>query len=244
MLAFAYGRDATLAFASDRSGETAIWLRPPGEKALPLARFGTADVGGLAWSPEGERLAFIWAKGRSRALRVVNRDGANLAIVPLTATTTGWPAWAADGRSILCPISDQRGWRIWRIGLSREEAPVPVSGYGWASVATRELEIYAAKRDRPGIWRLGDPPRLIAASFQPGADNDWTIFKDQVVFSDARRNEVLSALLSGGPTRVAAHTPATSDLADIGVDPASGAIAYRTAADQDSGIELFHLERK
>jgi Tol biopolymer transport system component len=56
------------------------------------------DVDGLAWSPDGTRLAFgLYTKDKASQVYVVNADGSDLRQIAVDAA---WPSWSPDGSRI------------------------------------------------------------------------------------------------------------------------------------------------
>lgn len=242
--ALAYAKDATLALASDRSGHNAIWLKAPNQRTRLLASFGDATLGGLTWSPSDKFLAFVWRNGRNRVIRVLDRSGAPRAAVALPGLDAAWPAWTRDGESLLCPVRDRAGWRIWRVPLGSGERPTPVSDPGWSSVATNGSAIYAARSDQPGIWRLdGGPKRITAAYRSAGWFEGWTIAKNSIIFADLSEKRLWSVPLSGGPARPFAQAASLPVLTDLAVDPVSDGVAYVRHVEENPAVELFYLRR-
>ncbi|HUF38297.1 MAG TPA: protein kinase [Anaerolineales bacterium] len=101
------GGAARIAFASDRSGSTQIWLMD-GDGSNPVQ---LTDIDGGAcqpdWSPDGTRLIFIspcsveQEEYPGAALYIVNLDGTGL--TPVIGSRNGDydPDWSADGSQIL-----------------------------------------------------------------------------------------------------------------------------------------------
>jgi Tol biopolymer transport system component/DNA-binding winged helix-turn-helix (wHTH) protein len=243
----AYSPDGTLALASDRSGDPAIWVMRPGSRARLFLNLKGGYSLDLSWSPDGASLAFVAAGGGTIAVRVVGPAGEARARIPVPGVEAGRPAWSADARSLVFPVRDGGGWRLWRADLARPARPWPITGYGWVTVRAAGDTLYAVRSDRPGIWRLGPPSRLIAAGFSGRSREAWTIYKNEVVFADAGdagRRRLLSAPLSGGPARLFAAIPGATYDPDFAIDPQSGKPTYITVINADFDIELFHLARR
>ncbi|MGI8839688.1 MAG: winged helix-turn-helix domain-containing protein [Caulobacteraceae bacterium] len=243
----AYSSDGTLAMGSDRSGDSAIWLMRPGSPARMLLNFAGGYPLDLSWSPDGSALAFVAVRGQAIAVRVVGSAGEARASIPVRGVEAGRPAWSADGRSLVFPVRDGGGWRLWRADLAGPARPRPITGYGWDAVRVAGDTLYAVRSDRPGIWRLGPPPRLIAAGFSGRAREAWTIYKNEIVFAEDGKNgrrRLLSLSLSGGPARAFAAIPDATSEPDFAIDPRSGTPTYIAVISDESDIELFHLARR
>jgi Tol biopolymer transport system component/DNA-binding winged helix-turn-helix (wHTH) protein len=242
-----FAADGTLALGSDRSGDMAIWLAEPGGALRSFLSWGDGYLLGLSWSPNGAALAFVRLAGGRIALHVVSRAGRDLATIPVSAADIGDPTWSADGRSLLFPARDAKGWRLWRADLSRPDKPYPIGNPGWISVRTCGDTLFGVKADQPGIWRLGPKPVLIVAGFSARSPDTWAIFKNQIVFFDGNYpnpKRLLSAPISGGLARPFAKTPRALHDTSFAIDPRSARPIYIGVVDSDTDIELFHLARR
>ena len=247
----AYSPDGALAVVSDRSGAAGVWLSRSGAPARLLMDLGAGSGHGLSWSPDGASLAFSAAHGGTVSVRVVGQAGEERANIPVFGVGAGRPAWGANGRSLVFPVRDGGGWRLWRADLARPARPWPITGYGWAAVRAAGDTLYAVRSDRPGVWRLGPPARLIAAGFSGRSREAWTIYKNEIVFSEDGaaaqgpwRRRLLSVPLSGGPARPFAAVPGATYETDFAIDPRSGTPTYIAVIIADTDIELFHLARR
>ena len=74
----AFSPDGTLAFVSNRTGESGLWTRKPGREAVELVNAGLKDIERPVWSPDGSRIAFfeVW-KGDVTA-HVITAQGENV----------------------------------------------------------------------------------------------------------------------------------------------------------------------
>ncbi|MEO8927253.1 MAG: hypothetical protein ABI306_08825, partial [Caulobacteraceae bacterium] len=242
-----FAPDGTLALASDRSGDNAIWLAGRGGAPRSFLNWGAGYVFGLSWSPDGDALAFVRTVNSTITVNVVGRGGRDLATIPVSAVEVGRPAWRADGRSLVFPARDGGGWRLWRADLSRPGKPYPITSLGWIAVRTRGDILFGVKANQPGIWRLGPKPALIVAGFSARSPDEWTIFKDQVVFADGNfpnPKRLISAPISGGRQRTFADTPRAMGDMGFAIDPRSGKPIYIGKVEFDTNIELFHLARR
>jgi Tol biopolymer transport system component len=88
-------RDGTrVAFVSDRTGYSAIWTTTLGGRRLRrLTGRRSSGIGGLAFSPDGRRIAF----GSRSGVYVVRASGGRARRI---AAGGSFPSWSADGRRL------------------------------------------------------------------------------------------------------------------------------------------------
>ncbi len=96
----ALGPGGTVAFTSYRRGRPDLFLQQPGGEAQPLENSGQMATG-IAFSPDGKRIAYALAQGESTQLYVANADGSQ----PKRVTDTPYginssPTWSPDGKRI------------------------------------------------------------------------------------------------------------------------------------------------
>ena len=241
----AYRADGTLADASVRSGQGAIWLTPPGQPARMLLSYKVEIPFGVTWSPDGANLAFL-TLGPEVDERVVSTEGRELARIRSPGMQTGEPAWTGDGRALLFPVRDRGGWRIWRADLAHPSTPYPITAYGWAVVRTSGDIVLVAKPGLPGIWRFGPTPRELTDKFSGRLPTAFTIYKGDVIFAndtDPKLPDLVAVPLAGGQARPFASIPSNMNMA-FAIDPRTGTPVYMAPFNVDRDIELYHLARR
>lgn len=90
----------TVAFTSFRKGKPDIYTAQPGEAPRPIVQTGRMATG-VAYSPDGRRIAYSLADGESAQIWVANADGSS----PKQLTQTPFfinssPTWSPDGKRI------------------------------------------------------------------------------------------------------------------------------------------------
>ena len=97
-----------IAFVRDRAGTLDVYVtNADGTGTRWLARgvrmSGAFDIGPLpdpAWSPDGQRIAFISNRAGTNDLYLMNADGSNQRRLTRNAASESGPAWSPDGRMI------------------------------------------------------------------------------------------------------------------------------------------------
>jgi TolB protein len=96
----ALGPNGAVAFTSYRRGKPDLFIQAPGGEAKPLENSGQMATG-IAFSPDGKRIAYALAEGEGTQLYVANADGSS----PKRITETPYginssPSWSPDGKRI------------------------------------------------------------------------------------------------------------------------------------------------
>lgn len=92
-------------------------LTPDGNTFRDLATFSSGSIVGLAWSPDGEQLAFAQRTESSASVYVIDSDGRNLRQVYTSATDVQF-VFSPDGNYLLVQTIDGTGEHLYSIHLT------------------------------------------------------------------------------------------------------------------------------
>jgi Tol biopolymer transport system component len=101
------GRRTGIAFVSDRDGSGNWKLYVMGSDGTNQRRLTNTpeDEAALAWSPDGEKIAYATDVGADPSIWVIDADGSDR-----TRLTDGnWPSWFPDGERSLTPPTTASG---------------------------------------------------------------------------------------------------------------------------------------
>jgi TolB protein len=119
-------------FVSDRSGTPQIYVMNADGSNERRISFGAGDYGSPAWSPAGDKLAFMRTQGPLSRIGVMDTNGAGERI--LTAGQNDEePTWSPDGSQILFQRTDPGSRRTMLatvpvVGGEVKPVPTPQSG--------------------------------------------------------------------------------------------------------------------
>lgn len=163
-----------LAFASNRTGATEIWVAAadggdPQQVTFHQGPIVTAPT----WSPDGKWLAFSSEVAGNRDIYVIRPDGAQSNRLTTTPTEERNPSWSRDGRWLYFRSNQEGVGQIWKIARAGG-APIRVTT-GEASEAMEapngKLLYFVRNMHLPGLWSVpvgGGPETLVLPEVREG----------------------------------------------------------------------------
>jgi hypothetical protein len=142
-----------VAFDSDRSGNTEVWIADPdGSNAVQLTSNTGASSGFAKWSPDGRLIAFHSNIGDRWQAYLIPATGGKPAALP----GSGWPSFSRDGEWVYFN-SNQSGRReLWKRLTSGGEAVQVTRNSATAGLESPDLRYvyYRQVPNGPGpLWR-------------------------------------------------------------------------------------------
>ena len=187
-----YGAEASpdgrrVAFVSDRSGRSRVWVcDADGSNLAPLSDLGVSHEGTVSWSPDSQRLVFTSDEGGPPQVYVADVRGGEPRRLT-TGATTACPQWSRDGRWIYFGSERSGAWQIWKVP-AEGGAPVQVTKAGGmrAVESFDGQRLFVAKQDDCRLFevRLADGREAPVAGLedQQFAPMTWAIARDGVFF--------------------------------------------------------------
>lgn len=183
-----YSPDGTrLAFTSDRSGSSEIWVSGrDGGQPLKITSFGDPSTRGPVWSPDGRVLAFVTSPDGHTQIRLIDAEGgASRALVAGTSDAVA-PSWSRDGKQIYFGSNRTGVWQIWKISRDGGE-PAPVTSNG--GYAARESidgrTLYLSKHAQDGLFALDletGAESLLVPDFESFNWSAWTVSPEGLLY--------------------------------------------------------------
>jgi hypothetical protein len=245
-----FAPDGTMAFTSDRSGTSAIWIKKPGAVPLPLFDAGFAALRGGSFSPDGTRLAVMImpvTKLDGVKVKVLTADGASVASFDMPWPDIGALTWTPNGNELV--MWDSRMHRAIRIDVADPTHRAPAAPPDWQAVNIRSNGTFAIRADKPGLWRIDNGIRLLNGKYPAGWPPPMVFRGDDVLIPDftaAGGPRILAQPVEGGPDRVLAYAPGAESQgyqSRMAVNPKTGEIIYVAKVQSDTNIDLLTLAR-
>lgn len=204
------GSNGLIAFSSAKGGHFGIWTVHEDGSSLTKVVSTRLPPGGLAWSPDGKRIAF--GRGGLHAdLWVMRADGTGAHRITHGPADDFWPAWSPAGTR----IAFERNGNLWiknlLTGHARQVTKAPAYLPDWSpsggSIAFgRGGDLWTIAPDGTGLARLTHTPNLFEAK------PSWSPDGGRIVFGvvDASREIYLRVMNADGSDQVTLTPPSTS----------------------------------
>jgi Tol biopolymer transport system component len=145
-----------IAFSSDRSGDSEIWLaNTDGSGERQLTRFHAAISAGPHWSPTGKEIVF-----HSRLAGIAHLYIMNVETGAYRQLTTGFkdsytPSWSHDGQWIYFGSEREGGEQIWKMPASGGAATRLTKNGGAIALESPDgKHVFYTKTTERGLWSL------------------------------------------------------------------------------------------
>jgi Tol biopolymer transport system component len=245
-----FAPDGTLAFLSNRSGSNAIWRIKPGQPPAMFLDVGQSILFRVVYSPDGTKLAAVFARKGGAEIRILSQEGATLSTFQTLFLGLGMPGWTPDGQGLI--VFDVDLLRAVRIDIAQPSHRTPVAARFWDAVTIRNDGTFAARLDRPGLWRIDQGETLISDKYPARWDAPITFRGDAVLIPDfnaAAGARILARKLAGGPEQMLGYAPGAGvrdiDVASrMAVNPKTGEVIYVASMQGDTNIDLLTMARR
>lgn len=233
-------RDGSVAYVSDRSGSSEIWVRAPDGRSVRLTSIVGSYVVAPAWSPDGGAIAFIAVKGRRSEIYTVARDGSHLRAVTQDGLDKLYPQFSADGASLYYLERTAAGYRVMQVAMTAGAQPKPVAGgEGWRVLRSGpDGRLYGVRAGDPVVRALS--PGRPVPTVTLGNYDYWAVGPDGVVVLQASRGSPSSLWLhpwSGPPRKL---VDVVSCCGAVGLFP-DGSVLFSQSLDDQIDLGLVEL---
>ena len=155
------GPDGRIAFRSDRSGVSEIWIAAPdGSAPVRVTSMDGPLTGTPRWSPDGKHLAFDSRPASNPDIYLLHCDASVCQGPPRRLTddpsSDVMPSWSRDGKSIYFGSSRTGRREVWKLSLEDGAKPEQITrngGYLGIESADGRWLYYSKIVQHHGIWR-------------------------------------------------------------------------------------------
>jgi len=223
-----------IAFRSDRSGSSEIWLcDAEGRNPTQLTSFRGPLTGAPHWSPDGLQVAFdSRPQGNSDIYAVVVASG-TVRRITRDAADDVVPSWSSDGRWIYFSSNRTGTWQVWKIHPSAAqtvETAVQVTQHGgFAPIESADGKAlyYAKGPDVNGLWEIpveGGPETPVVSELKTGYWGYWSPVSGSLYFIDTVEHR--AAVYAMTPTKQKAR------IANLPKEPPFGDSGFSVSPDR------------
>ena len=177
-----------IAFVSDRSGHTEIWVCDhDGGNPLQLTQMGNAEAGSMRWSPDGQRLVFGAHPEQSEDLFVVNASGGAPQRLTIEPAQDMLPSWSRDGQWIYFCSNRAGDYQIWKMPVAGGSA-VQVTRHGGFETfesSDGQTVYYSKWSGVDGLWSVpaaGGAEQPVPELAEAGYWRAWAVTKDGIYY--------------------------------------------------------------
>jgi Tol biopolymer transport system component len=149
-----------IAFASDRSGQTNIWVTDrDGSNPIQLTDL-KGDTGTPHWSPDAKQLAFDSRPGEDSEIYVVSAEGGAPRRMTNDKADDVVPTWSRDGKWIYFSSDRSGEYQIWKMPAVGGPAAQVTRGGGFYALESLDgKSLYFSKWGGPfgagdGLWKM------------------------------------------------------------------------------------------
>jgi len=232
--------DGAVAYASNRSGSSEIWVTHPDGRSVRLTSILGSYVYQPTWSPDGATVAFVAVKGRRSEVYTVARDGSRLRAATADGADKVDPVFSADGASLRYIERTAAGYRVMQVALTPGAAPRPLTGgEGWRILrAGPDGRLYGLRVGGTEVGALS-PGRAVPA-ISIGAYDAWAVSQDGIVVLRGARDTPSAIWLHpwSGPPRKLGDTPTCCGSVGVGRD---GSVLFSQTLYDEVDLGLVEL---
>jgi serine/threonine protein kinase len=195
-----------IAFASNRSGKTEIWVGDRDGSNLQQLTRGNCEPGSPRWSPGSDKVAYDCRFQNNYDIYVIGATGGAPVRITREAGDDIVPNWSRDGRWLYFTSSRAGAYQIWKAPAQGGPALQVTKGGGYQTFESPDGSlVYYTKRPGTGLWSVpvaGGPETRVLDSvrffwwaisdsgvyFVPSPDSGINLFS--ILFEEAWRSRV------------------------------------------------------
>jgi Tol biopolymer transport system component/DNA-binding winged helix-turn-helix (wHTH) protein len=239
-----------MAFASDRSGSSEIWVTDrKGEDALKLTAFDGPYTSGPAWSPDSQQIVFDSpAVDGNFDIYEVDVQGGAVKRLTTAPAEDRFAHFSPDGKWIYFTSRRDGSWEVWRMPAAGTEAQAEQVTFedAYYSEPAADGSVYFSRDTAEGIWRQkpGGKPELVVPDLEPEDCSNWVLAKDRIWYVQRpERGPVDLAshgYVAGGDGQRLVSLPMLSYKSGLGLTPDGRILVAQVVSDESDLMLLEH----
>ncbi len=161
----AFRADGTLAFVSNRSGSSDVWMQPPDEEPVRLFSQEAVRVQTPEWSPDGTRLLFsAIVDGQSDIFMIETASGQAHQLTHTPAREVA-PTWTNEGQAVMYTSIHEGHALIKEQSLDTSPATVLLDRATAVKASSDGKTLFFSRSDTTGLWRYDRDSEIISPIF-------------------------------------------------------------------------------
>lgn len=239
-----------MAFASDRSGTSEIWVTDrKGDDALKLTAFDGPYTSGPAWSPDSQHVVFDSpAVDGNFDIYEVDVQGGAVKRLTTAPAEDRFAHFSPDGKWIYWSSRRSGSWEVWRMPAAGGETQAEQVTFDGAyySAPGADGAVYFSRDTAEGIWRQkpGGKPELVVPDLEPEDCSNWVLAKDRIWYVQRPMrgpvNLASHGYQPGGDGQRITSLPMLSYKSGLGLTPEGRILIAQVVSDES---DLMLLER-
>lgn len=236
-----------LAFLSDRSGHTELWMYDYESSSLKqLTRFeGSRYLQSPSWAPDTTTIAFTAFSPESHAdVWVTDISGTPprpLIKTPLMSNELA-PSWCPGGQSLVVGSNRTGKWQIWNYDIVKASWTQLTRNGGYAAQCGPDGTIYLTKYDRAGIWKYSpetDEEELLIENFTGLLPHTWHLFHEGVFYAGGSGPENIGYYPFADSRNFPVFEATGKNVEEITYSPDTRKLVVAVTENRESDIYLY-----
>lgn len=238
-----------IAFVSDRTGTMELWVSDAeGNNPHQLTHLGGTWLGGIAWAPDGTRLAFDARTNDRSAIYLVPQRGGEVVLVESNLFEERMPAWSKDGKTLFFNSNRDGEVAIWGRDLAGG-MPKKILSNGMFAVISDGDKLYLSTRVGT-LWQSD----LQGGHLQPLAPNakaepvmSWSVLDGSVYYTRNTQEgpkEIIQLSTSGEKRIGHVQGSLIPNAPDIAISPDAKFMLFAKQDMAESDLKLRHTTKE
>ncbi|MEO8671561.1 MAG: winged helix-turn-helix domain-containing protein [Tahibacter sp.] len=241
--------DDRLVFASNRGGDSQLWLYEPGARtSYQLTHHKNVEVANPNWSPDGRRVLYVVRGAGHSRLYSIDVDSGQTRVQTDENENVSFGTYSYDGRSIFF-VSDRKGpWQLWQRSIDHPEAKLLTSNSAFnLSDNVGDGLIYYTRMNENGLYSL-DPAsgeeHNVTSAINYWNKNAWRADRTGLYYlygTDDLKPTLYQQPWSGGPPKALRQIEWAAPDTNFALDREATRVVVPVVARDDTDVMLLDM---